>query len=51
MLCCRIEVSTAESLKMAVFWVEVMMEAARASETLVTFHQTIECYNIEDSDL
>jgi hypothetical protein len=45
-------------MKMAVFWVvapcrviTLMMEAARASETLVNFYQTTWCYNPEDSHL
>jgi hypothetical protein len=52
-------------MKMAVFWVvapcslvevvasiiRAMMEAARTSETLVTFHQTTRRYNLEDSHL
>jgi hypothetical protein len=41
---------------MAVFWVvasliALMMEAARASETLVNFYQTTRRYNPEDSHL
>jgi hypothetical protein len=37
-------------LKMAVFWaIALMMEAARASETLVNFYQTTRFYNPEDS--
>jgi hypothetical protein len=47
------EVFTAVGTKMAVFWVVVlialMMEAARSSETLVNFYQTIRRYNPEDS--
>jgi hypothetical protein len=39
------------STKMAVFWVVVMMEAARTSEMLVNFYQTIQQYNPEDSHL
>jgi hypothetical protein len=46
-------------MKIAVFWVvapiiraiALMMEAARTSETLVNFYQTIRCYNPEDSNL
>jgi hypothetical protein len=30
---------------------DVMMEAARTSETLVNFYQTTQCYNPEDSHL
>jgi hypothetical protein len=52
------EVLTAASMKMAVFWVvapcslvEVMMEAARTSETLVYFYQTTRHYNPEDCHL
>jgi hypothetical protein len=48
------EVLTAVSMKMAVFWVvliALMMEAARTSETLVNFYQTIRRYNPEDSYL
>jgi hypothetical protein len=46
---------------MAIFWVvapcslvevyQLMMEAARTSETLVNFYQTIRRYNPEDSHL
>jgi hypothetical protein len=36
---------------MAVFWVALMMEAARSSETLVNFYQTTRRYNLEDSHL
>jgi hypothetical protein len=36
---------------MAVFWVALMMEAARTSETLVNVYQTIRRYNPEDSHL
>jgi hypothetical protein len=36
---------------MAVFWVALMMEAARNSETLVNVYQTIRRYNPEDSHL
>jgi hypothetical protein len=39
---------------MAVFWVVVwalMIEAARASETLVNFYQTTRRYNPQDSHL
>jgi hypothetical protein len=55
------EVLTAVSTKMAVFWVvapcnlvaefpiALMMEAARTSETLVSFYQTTRRYNPEDS--
>jgi hypothetical protein len=45
------EVLTAVSTKMAVFWVALMMEAARSSETLVNFYQTTRRYNPEDSRL
>jgi hypothetical protein len=52
------DVLTAVSTKMAVFWVaapstlvDLMMEAARASETLVNFYQTTRRYNPEDSHL
>jgi hypothetical protein len=31
--------------------ITLMMEAARTSETLVNFYQTIQCYNPEDSHL
>jgi hypothetical protein len=36
---------------MVVFWVALMMEAARTSETLVNFYQTTWRYNPEDSHL
>jgi hypothetical protein len=36
---------------MAVFWVALMMEAARTSETLVNFYQTARRCNPEDSHL
>jgi hypothetical protein len=37
---------------MAVFWVvDLMMEAARTSETLINFYQTTRRYNPEDSHL
>jgi hypothetical protein len=48
---CRIvgfEVLTAVSMKMAI---DLMMEAARTSETLVNFYQTTRHYNPEDSHL
>jgi hypothetical protein len=42
-------------MKMAVFWVvatiALMMEAARTSQTLINFYQTIRRYNPEDSHL
>jgi hypothetical protein len=38
-------------LNMAVFWVTLMMEAARTSETLVNFYQTTRRNNPEDSHL
>jgi hypothetical protein len=61
------EVLTAVCTKMVVFWVvapcslvevyqrfrviALMMEAARTSETLVNFYQTMRRYNPEDSHL
>jgi hypothetical protein len=42
----RFEVLTAVSMKIA-----LMMEAARTSETLVSFYQTTRRYNPEDSHL
>jgi hypothetical protein len=47
----RFEVLTAASMKMAVFWVVVMMEAASTSETLVNIYQSTRRNNPEDSHL
>jgi hypothetical protein len=51
----RFQVLMAASMKMAVFWVVVMitlmMEAAGTSEMSVNFYQTTLCSNIEDSHL
>jgi hypothetical protein len=45
------EVRTAESMKMAVFWIALLMEAATTSESSVNFNQTTRHYNPEDSHI
>jgi hypothetical protein len=50
----ELEVLTAASMKITVFWVDaiaVMMEAVCTSETSVNFHHSTRCNNPEDSHL